>query len=324
MEKLISEHILNRLERKDAGGGIGLEQLDDGATISFEGSENIVFTTDSHTVDPLFFPGGDIGSLAVSGTINDLTVMGAKPIALSSSLIIEEGFSLDSLDRIIDSMNDVLNEVKTPVITGDTKVLKQGDLDGVIINTAGIGIAKNPIPDSGARLGDKIILTGPIGSHGMALMRYREGLSFHTDLLSDVAPIYNMLAESIATGYITAMKDPTRGGLANALNEMAHKSNLCFEVSEEDIPVEEAVRGISGLLGISPYDVANEGVAVITIEKDKAEEILNSLRSDSLGRKAAIIGEVSDERPGKVVLETKVGGRRFLEAPLGDPVPRIC
>ncbi|MFB6214637.1 MAG: hydrogenase expression/formation protein HypE, partial [Candidatus Bipolaricaulia bacterium] len=297
---------------------------DDGATIDLSGEGKLVLTTDSHVVNPLFFPGGDIGKLAVCGTINDLAVMGADPVALTSSLIVEEGFPIQKLRRVMASMEDSSAESGVPIITGDTKVLEKGDMDGLAINTAGIGLAERPISDAGMNRGDKVILTGTIGDHGMALMQYREGLSFRTELKSDIAPLNDLLKRAGESGDITAMKDPTRGGIAAALNEMAQKSDLGVTIKEELVPVREAVSGIAELIGISPYEVANEGKALITATEETAREVVEGLRSHRLGRDARIIGEVNQERPGKVIVETEIGGRRFLEAPLGDPVPRIC
>lgn len=308
-------------------GGIGLRELDDGATIPLPGAwagKHLVFTTDSHVVKPIFFPGGDIGRLSVAGTVNDLAVMGARPWALSSGLIIEEGFLVEYLERIIRSMDQALAEAELPLVTGDTKVMPQGELDGIVINTTGIGIAEQVITDCGLSPGDKLIITGSVGDHGMALLTAREGLEFETDLSSDVAPINGLIAEALKVGGITAMKDPTRGGLAMALNELARKSEVGLEVYEDRIPVKEEVRGLSEVLGISPLEMANEGKALIGTEPEKAEAILEALQRHPQGREAALIGEATTGYIGRVIMETAIGGRRFLEAPLGDPVPRIC
>lgn len=323
MEQFIGDHILEAFQRKSAGD-IGLEQLDDGATVELPDGQNLVLTTDSHLVKPLFFPGGDIGRLAVCGTVNDLAVMGAHPLALTSSLVVEEGFPFSRLDRILNSMNVALEEAEVPLVTGDTKVMGQGEIDGIVINTAGLGLAPDPISDAGMSSGDRILVTGSVGDHGMALMQHREGFSFSSELASDMAPLNGLLDEVQQVGGITAMKDPTRGGLANALNEMASKSGHGIIVEESSIPIKEAVKGISDLLGISPLEVANEGLAVIAIRAEKASAALRSLRRHALGENAEIIGRVQDEWPGKVVAETEVGGKRYLESPLGDPIPRIC
>lgn len=326
MYELIKERIL-KVIKKDNVGGIGLKELDDGATIPLDEAaegrfQSLVLTTDSHVVKPIFFPGGDIGRLAVSGTINDLAVMGARPLALTSSLIIEEGFSLEDFDKVMASMARTLEEASVALITGDTKVMEHGSLDGIVINTTGIGFADQVISDAGLHAGDKIIITGSIGDHGMAILAHRH--NFETELVSDVMPLSDLIAEALKGGGITAMKDPTRGGLANALNDMARKANVGIIVEEAKIPIKPEVRGISELLGISPLEVANEGKAIIGVKEDKAEEVLKSLRRHPKGKDAAIIGEATEEYIGKVIMRTIVGGRRFLEAPLGDPVPRIC
>lgn len=325
MGELLSQ-ILKKFTKTSVGeGGLGLAELDDGAVIPFSG-KNLVFTTDSHVVQPIFFPGGDIGRLAVAGTVNDLAVMGAKPLALSCSLVIPEGFSIGELEQILESMDRALEEAGAALITGDTKVLGHGELEGLIINTAGVGLAERVITDAGLRSGDKLLVTGTIGDHGMALLAHREGLGFETALESDVAPINHLIAKALETGGegITAMKDPTRGGLAACLNELARKARVGITVHESAIPIREEVRGLGELLGINPLEVANEGKAVIGVAPDKAEAVLEALKGHLQGQNAAIIGEATHEFPGKVILVTEVGGKRFLEDPLGDPIPRIC
>lgn len=323
MEELLQDHVLSIFTNKRAGA-VSLDDLDDGGSIEVEGIGSWIVTTDSHVVKPLFFPGGDIGSLAVCGTVNDLAVMGSSPMALTSSLIIEEGFSMSQLDSILESMDRALREADVPVIAGDTKVMGSGELDGVVINTAGIGRTSTPVRDRTMEPGDRVIISGSVGDHGMALMQCREGLSFESDLVSDVAPLNSMLNEAMEDGGIKAMKDPTRGGIAAALNEMAAKSGCGILIYEEQIPIKPAVRGISDLLGISPYEIANEGKAIIVVEKSHTEQIMEILTSHAQGKDAAIVGIVRRERSGQVVMETEVGGKRFLEPPLGDPVPRIC
>ncbi|CAB50218.1 hydrogenase expression/formation protein HypE [Pyrococcus abyssi] len=323
MEELIRDVILKNLTLNSAGG-IGLEALDDGATIPIDG-RHIVFTIDGHTVKPLFFPGGDIGRLAVSGTVNDLAVMGAKPIALASSLIIGEGFDSQDLERILKSMDETAKEVPVPIVTGDTKVVEENV--GIFVITAGIGIAEKPISDAGAKVGDAVLVSGTIGDHGIALMSHREGISFETELKSDVAPTWDVVkavADAIGWENIHAMKDPTRGGLSNALNEMARKANVGILIKESEIPIRPEVKAASEMLGISPYEVANEGKVVMIVEREYAEEALEAMRKTEKGRNAAIIGEVIKDYPGKVILETGIGGKRFLEPPIGDPVPRVC
>jgi len=323
MEELLRDVILKNLSLKSAGG-IGLDQLDDGATIPF-GDKHLVFTIDGHTVKPLFFPGGDIGRLAVSGTVNDLAVMGARPLALANSMIIGEGLEMEVLERVLRSMDETAREVPVPIVTGDTKVVE--DPIEMFVITAGVGIAEKPISDAGAKVGDLVLISGTVGDHGIALMSHREGIAFETELESDVAPIWDVVeavAKAIGWENIHAMKDPTRAGLSNALNEIARKSNVGILVREEEIPVKPEVRAASEMLGISPYDVANEGKVVMVVAKEYAEEALTAMRKTKKGKDAAIIGEVIEEYKGKVLLETRIGGKRFMEPPAGDPVPRIC
>jgi len=322
MEKLIAERILPKFKIR-AAGPIGLDQLDDGAVVDLPPGK-LVVTTDSHVVKPLFFPGGDIGKLAVTGTVNDLVVMGARPLALTLALVLEEGFSISELEKILESAAAALSEIGVALVTGDTKVMGKGELDGIVINTTGVGVAEHPISDAGLRPGDFLAVTGPVGDHGMAILAARNALPVETSVQSDVAPLWPALAEAIATGGITAMKDPTRGGLAAALNEMAKKSGVGIEVVEEKIPVRPEVRGLCELLGFSPYELACEGRAVMGVAPEKLEEVLEALRAHPLTAEAQVIGQAISDYPGKVILRTAVGGRRFLEMPIGDPVPRIC
>jgi hydrogenase expression/formation protein HypE len=319
MQELISL-ISESISKRKVEGGIGLDELDDAATIPFQG-RNLVFTTDSYTVKPLFFSGGDIGKLSVCGTVNDLAVMGARPIAISSAFVVGEGFALSDLKRIVDSMDKVSREADTPIVTGDTKVVE--DNVGLIINTTGIGVAVKVIQDSGLMEGDKIIVNGPIGDHGIAIMAEREGIEFETSLESDCAPLWG-LVEGILGYEIHAMKDPTRGGIANSLNEFARKSGVGVLVYEEEIPVREEVRAASEMLGIDPLTVANEGKVLVGVSDSDAEKVLKKIRKSRYGGGARIIGEVTRENKGRVILETVVGGSRILEAPMGDPVPRVC
>ncbi len=324
MDQLLARLILPRFAGK-ASGRIALSACDDGATLDLPRDGEIVFTTDSHVVKPVFFPGGDIGRLAASGTLNDLAVMGAQPYALSLAAVIEEGFPIADLERILDSLAAVTEEVDVAVACGDTKVMPAGELDGIILTTSGIGVARRAVSDAGLRPGDRVLVTGTIGDHGMALLACRHEFHLTTELVSDVAPIWALIARVLELGDpVHAMKDPTRGGLAAALNEMARKSGSCIEVIESAIPIRREVLGLSDLLGISPLEVANEGKAILVVDGRRADEVLRALRRHPLGAAAADIGWVSDEYPGRVVLATEVGGRRFLDMPLGDPVPRIC
>lgn len=302
-------------------GGIGLEALDDGAVFPL-GGRNIVFTTDSHVVKPIFFPGGDIGRIAVSGTINDLAMMGGRPIALSCGMIIEEGFEVADLERIVASMDEALGECGAALVTGDTKVLEKGALDGIAINTSGIGVAERPVRDSGLSPGDTIIVSGTLGDHGLAIMAHREGFDLGEQILSDVAPLWTLVEQALSAGDIHAMKDPTRGGFANAINEMARKSGVCIRIQEEALPIRRSVRSAGEMLGIDPLDVANEGKVVMGVDAGDATAVLQALRSHRYGRDAVIVGTVTEGR--HVIMETAIGGERFIEPPVGDPVPRVC
>lgn len=305
--------------------GVGLGAMDDGACIPF-GDEFIVVTTDSHVIHPIFFPGGDIGRISISGTVNDLAMMGATRIlGLTCAVILEEGFPIEELEKIQRSMVAACKEAGGVVVTGDTKVMGRGEVDGIVINTTGIGLTKVPIRDNGLRAGDKIIITGTIGDHGLAVMSLRHSLDLEGDLVSDVAPINSLVAAIIdgAPGAITAMKDPTRGGLASALHEMAAKSKVGVVLEERKVPVTDAARAAGEVLGIDPLHVANEGKAVLGVRAEDAERVLAIIRSHERGRDAAIIGTVTNERPGSIILDTGFG-RRLLAEPDGEPLPRIC
>lgn len=323
MQSLISSTILENISKKQVEDGISLDALDDGATIPI-GDKEIVITTDGHTIHPLFFPGGDIGRVSAAGTMNDIAVMGAKPIALTNAMIIREGFPIEDLEKIIKSMDETCKEADVAIVTGDTKVMENDKIDELVIVTTGIGIVDKgkAIKDSGLELGDKIILTGSVGDHGMSLMSFREGFGFETTLKSDVAPVWEMVEKALEIGGVTAMKDPTRGGIANALNEMAEKSGYGILIDEEKIPVKREVKAISEMLGIDPYEVANEGKVIMGVKADKAEEILKAIKNTKYGEDAEIIGEVTEDK--HVIMETAIGGKRILESPVADPVPRVC
>jgi hydrogenase expression/formation protein HypE len=307
--------------RHNNAGGIGLEALDDGAVIPLNG-ENLVFTTDSHVVRPIFFPGGDIGRIAVCGTINDLAMMGGRPIALSCGMIIEEGFEIDDLARIVASMDDALGEAGASLVTGDTKVMEKGALDGIAINTSGIGIAKTVVRDNGLVPGDVIIVSGTLGDHGIAIMAHREGFDLGEQIKSDVAPLWGMMERVLDAGTIHAMKDPTRGGFASAINEMARKSGVGIRIREEALPLRKSVRSAAGMLGIDPLEVANEGKVVMGVPPSCAGAILAALHSHKYGKDAAVVGTVT--KGAHVIMETLIGGERYIEPPIGDPVPRVC
>lgn len=302
-------------------GGIGLEALDDGAVIPFAG-EQLVFTTDSHVVRPIFFPGGDIGRIAICGTVNDLAMMGGAPIALSCGMIIEEGFEIRDLERIVGSMDEALGEACTSLVTGDTKVVERGGLDGIAINTAGIGVARRVVRDSGLCPGDRIIVSGTLGDHGLAVLTHREGFEFGEQIVSDVAPVWGLVERALSAGEIHAMKDPTRGGFSSVINEMARKAGVGIVVAEESLPIRRSVASAAAMLGIDPLEVANEGKVVMGVPAEDADEILAAIRTHRYGRDAAIVGEVVSGEG--VILRTAVGGERYIEPPIGDPVPRVC
>lgn len=305
--------------------GIGLQSLDDGAALRF-GDHYVVLTTDSHVVKPIFFPGGDIGRLAISGTVNDLAMMGAtEPLGLTCAVIIEEGFPRQDLERIRDSMQQTCVEAGCTIVTGDTKVMGKGELDGIAINTAGVAIARRVVTDAGLKPGDKIIVTGTIGDHGMAVMTKRRDLQIDGDLKSDVAPVNGLVRAALAAGgeEIVAMKDPTRGGLASSLHEMGGKARVGILLQESALPLNPEVRAAGEILGIDPLVVANEGKVVIGVRASSAEKVLAAIREHPLGRRAAIIGSAISERPGDLILDTGFGKRLIAEVE-GEPLPRIC
>jgi hydrogenase expression/formation protein HypE len=338
MQKLIAKTILERIGEFESTRNIEIQlaQLEDAGVV-----DGIIFTTDSYVVKPIFFPGGNIGSLAVSGTINDLSVMGAEPLALSLGLILEEGFLISELNKILESIGDVSKKTGIPIITGDTKVMEKGALDKICINTSGVGRkskllisnieevrkyrdfqGKWPL-DSNLREGDKILISGSIGDHGVSILSAREGYGYETKLKSDTCPLNLMIAKTLEIGGVVAMKDPTRGGLANTLNEWSQKSGVNIEIHEDAIPIKEPVIAACEMLGIEPLNIANEGKVVFGVVAEKAKEVLEGLRMTKEGKDAAVIGEVK-RGDGTVVLNTSVGGKRIVDMPIGDPVPRIC
>jgi len=328
-EELIN-FITKNISIKNVNEGIGVDELDDGATIPLEDYEKeIVVSADGHIVYPLFFPGGNIGILSVCGTVNDLLMMGAEPLAITSIIIVEEGFKFETLERITNSFNYKAKEANLAIIAGDTKVMPRGTLNEIIMATTGIGIKDKNIKilDSNLKPGDKIIITGSIGDHGTAIISSREGLNISSDLESDVElllDIYNVLKTEISNNYIHAMKDPTRGGIAGSLNEWASKSNVSILIEEEKVPIKKQVNAICEMLGLDPYTIACEGRALMSVDPIKAEDILNKIKLTSIGKDAEIIGEVLEENPKKVLMKTLVGGTRFIDMPLGEPIPRIC
>ena len=324
MDALIRELFLKGFTRRQTLDGVGLDALDDGASIRVGNSE-VVLTMDGHTVDPIFFPGGDLGKLAVCGAVNDTAVMGAEPVAILDSIIVEEGYPIADLKRLVASMNAAAEEAGVAIISGDFKVMPAGSLDGAVISTAGIGILRGPrVLDSLAKPGDKVIVTGTVGDHGTALMSVRKGLSFKTELVSDVAPIVETIRAALDIGGVHAMKDVTRGGLTAALNEFAEKSKVSIWLEDGRVPVKKAVRAASDMLGLDPYEVTCEGKAVICVALDKADAVLEAIKATKYGWEAAMIGEVKADRPGMVLMKTLVGGTRMLRKPIGEPIPRVC
>jgi hydrogenase expression/formation protein HypE len=306
-----------------------LDPMDDSAILGLNGTgQRLAFTTDTYVVSPLFFPGGDIGRLAVHGTINDLAMAGAEPLYLSAGFILEEGFPISDLRRIVASMAQAASEAGVAIVTGDTKVVQRGKADGIFINTSGVGIirATRQIGQTQLQPGDKVLLSGPIGDHGIAIMLAREELDIETDIESDTAPLHTLTALllTVAGEGVHCLKDPTRGGVATALNEMALGSEVSIALDENTIPVGSGVRGACGILGLDPLTIANEGKLLAIVSPEKAGAALAAMQAHPLGREAAIIGSVQAEPPGLVFLRTDIGGMRVLDMLVGDPLPRIC
>jgi hydrogenase expression/formation protein HypE len=307
------------------GGEVSLLDMDDGAAIRV-GDQYLVIATDSHVVKPITFPGGDIGRLAVCGTVNDLAMMGAtEPLALSCAVVLEDGFARADLERIWESIRASCRDAGTTVVTGDTKVMGNGEIDGLVLNTTGIALTKRVVRDSGLEPGDKILVTGTMGDHGLAIMATRNELALDTTLESDVAPLNALVRRVLEAGGegVVALKDPTRGGLSSALHEMADKSRVGIVLDEPSIPMRGEVRAVGELLGIDPLVSANEGKAVIGVRPEVVDGVLDAARAHPLGRNAAVVGECVSERPGFVVLDTGFGSRLLSEAE-GELLPRIC
>lgn len=302
-----------------------LEKLDDSAV--FELSGRLAFSTDSYVVNPIFFPGGDIGRLAICGTVNDVAMSGAKPLYLSLSFIIEEGLPVSDLNQILKSISETAEEAKVNIVTGDTKVVHRGNADKLYINTSGVGVVSDGINISGknAKPGDKVILSGSIGDHGIAVLSQREGLSFSTQLISDCAPLGGMVSELVANGIdIHCLRDPTRGGLATTLNEIARQSEVSIRISEMNIPVREEVSSACEMLGLDPLYVANEGKLVAILPAMEAEKALMIMHNNRYGQEAVIIGDVEVKHPGRVIMKTLLGTTRIVDMLVGDILPRIC
>lgn len=324
MRSLIEGVFLPGFEQ-DRDGLRGLAAMDDGAAFRV-GDRWLVVTTDSHVIHPVFFPGGDIGRLAVSGTVNDLAMMGVTEVlGLTSAAILEEGLPRETLERVQASIREACTEAGTLVVTGDTKVMGRGEVDGIVLNTAGVGFCDRVVPDSGLRPGDRLLLTGTVGDHGLAIMAVRHGLGLDGDLRSDVMPINDLVRAALAAGgeSISAMKDPTRGGVASALHEMGGKSGVGIVLDEPSVPVRREVAAAAEILGIDPLHVANEGKAILGVRAEAAEAVLAALRAHPKGREAAIVGTCVAGHAGRVVLDTGFG-RRLLAEPEGEPLPRIC
>jgi hydrogenase expression/formation protein HypE len=308
-----------------------LDKLDDQAVIQVNGTR-LAFTTDSFVVTPIFFPGGDIGRLAINGTVNDLAMSGARPLYLAAAFILEEGLAADDLRRVVESMRDAANEAGVLLVTGDTKVVNRGKGDQVFITTTGLGVIDRPVEISAdrARPGDKIILSGFIGDHGMAVMSQRENLEFEGAIESDCAPLHglvNVMLEVMGSDgvpTIHCLRDPTRGGVATTLNEIAGQSQVGMLLQERDIPVRETVQGACEILGLDPLYVANEGKLVAIVAAEAADEIVQRMRQHPLGGEAAVIGEVVADHAGMVLMKTEIGGTRVLDVMFGEQLPRIC
>ena len=303
-----------------------LDPMHDGAVFD-AGGVRLAFTTDSYVVKPIFFPGGNIGGLAVNGTVNDLAMCGAKPFYLSAGFIIEEGLPLDYLWKIVLSMQEAARKAGVLLVTGDTKVVDRGKGDKIFINTSGIGIVDDGIDlkPKKIRPGDKIIINGEIGLHGIAIMSVREGLGFETEIQSDSAPLNGLVSEMLgASTNIHVMRDPTRGGVATTLNELAEQSGLGIVLDEDAIPVPDAVRGACEILGLDPLYIANEGKLLAFVSPKDTDLVLDAMRRHPLGAQSAVIGEVVDDHHGTVIMKSKIGGTRVVDMLTGDQLPRIC
>lgn len=303
-----------------------LERLEDSAVLTID-NQKFCFTTDSYVVSPIFFPGGDIGSLAVHGTVNDLSVCGARPLYMSAGYILEEGFPFAQLNKIIESMAAAAKKAGVQIVTGDTKVVSRGAADGIFINTSGIGVVEYAgiLSLKSIQPGDAVIINGTIGDHGAAIMKTRENIGFESDIISDSAPLNGLVAEILkASPDIHCMRDATRGGLGAILAEIARSAGICINISERDIPVGESVRGICEILGFDPLFLANEGKMVVFCPAKEAPKIVAVMKEHEFGQNASVIGKVRDKGPGRVVLRTSIGGERIIDLPTGELVPRIC
>jgi hydrogenase expression/formation protein HypE len=306
---------------------IGSSQGDDGAFLNFDHPiESIVMTTDSHTVSPLFFKGGNIGDLSIAGTINDVVVMGAEPKFFSLGVVIEEGFSMSELATIFETIGSRVEETGISIATGDTKVMPKGSMEGLVTNTTGIGVLvrEQPLAITDAKVGDKIIISGTIGDHGASLMSQREGIDLDTDLNSDVSPFWPYFRDIVANPDVHVMKDLTRGGLASALNDIARASQVLLEIEEDLIPIRDETQAVCDILGLEVMEISSEGKAIIIVESNSAEGVLHELHRHELSRDAKIIGSVKANPKERVHVVTDIGGTRILDKPYGEPIPRVC
>ena len=336
VEGLFLEYLRNPLlEQLEDQAVFELEKTDQLAPINGNGhnSMRLAYTTDSYVVSPLFFPGGDIGTLAINGTVNDLAMSGARPLYLSAGFILEEGFPVDELRRVLESMRTAAIEAGVEVVTGDTKVVQKGGVDKLFINTSGIGVIESPVQLGAGRAqpGDKVILSGTLGDHGTTIMISRGELELETDIESDCAPLQSLVADMIdeasrlsSLDGLHSLRDPTRGGLATTLNELALSAEVCIEIVEDLIPVREEVKGACEILGLDPLYVANEGKLVTIVSTDLAESLVECMRQNRYGREACIIGEVKAEPGGIVTMRTGFGGTRIVDMLVGEQLPRIC
>jgi len=318
--QLISKIFLNQF------GNEYLNQLHDGAIFEINGSK-FAFTTDSYVVKPIFFPGGNIGELAINGTVNDLAVCCAKPLFISTGFIIEEGFEIEELWKIVLSMKEAADKAGVMIVTGDTKVVEKGKGDKIFINTSGVGLIYDGVDISpkNAKVGDVIILNGRIAEHGIAIMSAREGLEFETKIESDTAPLNGLVEEILkASKKISVMRDPTRGGLASALNEIASSANVKIEIYEKEIPIADEVLGACEILGLDPLYIANEGKILVFVEEDDAEKVLEAMRKNPYGKDSRIIGRVTEEGSPLVTMKTLIGSTRIVDMISGEQLPRIC
>ena len=335
IEGLFLEYLRNPLLEKLEDQAVFEVGVNPGAGLNGngQGRTRIAFTTDSYVVDPIFFPGGDIGRLAIHGTVNDLAMSGARPLYLSAGFILEEGFPIDDLKRVLASMRDAAAEAGVAVVTGDTKVVQKGSADKLFINTAGVGVIEAPVNLSATRaqVGDKVILSGTLGDHGTTIMIARGELELETDIESDSAPlnslVQDMLAEAASAGTIDqlhCLRDPTRGGAATTLNEIALSSEVCIEIDEDLIPVREEVKGACEILGLDPLYVANEGKLIAVVSAGFSEQLVGRMKRNPNGAASCIIGEVKAEPQGIVAMRTGFGGTRIVDMLVGEQLPRIC